>query len=74
MKVKNGIASSRSLETTPYSWNVRLPRKVGWIRPELDGDEAEEQAGRREENAAGKSDQHEQNHAARTSAEPCCRG
>jgi len=31
MKVKNGIASRRSLEIMPKSWNVRLPRKFGTI-------------------------------------------
>ena len=44
ISVKNGMASSRSLEITENIWKVRLPRKTGWYQPELDADEAEEQA------------------------------
>ena len=33
MSVKNGIASSRSLEITENIWNVRLPRNIGLISP-----------------------------------------
>ena len=48
MKVKNGIASSRSFEMMPKSWYGQLAEEVGADQAELDADEAEEQADRGE--------------------------
>ena len=64
MKVKNGIASSRSFEMMPNSWIGEVAEEVRPDHPEFDADEAEEQAGRGEREGRRIADQHEQDHAA----------
>ncbi len=51
-----------------------VAEKVRPDQPELDADEAEEQAGRRERERRRIADQHEQRSCRRTSGAPCCRG
>ena len=59
MKVKNGIASSRSLRDDAEQLVGEIAEEIGADQPELDADEAEEQADRGERECRRIADQHE---------------
>ena len=66
MKVKNGIASSRSFDRMPKTRSGSACRKLGVEEAELDADDAEEEPDRGEREGDGIADQQEHDEARRT--------